>query len=131
MNLQNRLRTLSSGLVGLRNCIHDQQQGNGTAAAMDVAVSYPENGLNRIPDPSQPHSSLNPEGIAFSNGANEGGNAVMNGVVSTNSVPPMTNCVSATFTSPTTGFHENGTNHGAQQPPQSHQFIHGKLLFLY
>ena len=61
MNLQNRLRSLSSGLVGLRNCIHDQQNG---APAMEVAISA-DNGLNRV-DSGSSLSPLNGASVAFS-----------------------------------------------------------------
>ena len=130
MNLQNRLRTLSSGLVGLRNCIHDQQQNNG-ASTMDVAVTMADNGLNRISDSGQPNLSLNSDVVPFVNPANDGGGLINgNGAMFPNaSVPPMTTCSATTLTSSTTGFHENGINHGTQHQPQSHQFIHGKFFF--
>ena len=131
MNLQNRLRTLSSGLVGLRNCIHDQQHNNG-ASTMDVGVNIADNGLNRIPEPGQPNSSLNPESMSFANPVNDGG-VVINGhgEIMSNIPPPMPTCSSNTLTSSTTGFHENGINHGTQQQPHSHQFIHGKFTNFY
>lgn len=34
VHLENRLRNLSSGLVGLRNCLHDQASGGTTEAAI-------------------------------------------------------------------------------------------------
>ena len=128
VNLQNRLRTLSSGLVGLRNCIHDQQQQNNGPSSMDVGVTLPDNGMSsRVPDPGQPHSPLHPEPIGFSNGTSNGNGAVMNGVmVSSGAIPPIPNCSSATFTSPTmTGFHDNGITNGNQHQAHTHQFIHG------
>ena len=92
---------------------------------MDVAVTVADNGLNRIPDSGSPLSPLNPDSMAFSTAANEGG-IIINGnggaMVSSSSVPPMPICSSGTLTTSTTGFLENGT----QQQPQSHQFIHGK-----
>ena len=128
VNLQNRLRTLSSGLVGLRNCIHDQQQQNNGPSSMDVGVTLPDNGMSsRVPDPGQPHSPLHPEPIGFSNGTSNGNSAVMNGngvMVSSGAIPPIPNCSSATFTSSTmAGFHDNGITNGNQA--HTHQFIHG------
>ena len=100
---------------------------------MDVGVNIAENGLNRIPEPGQPNSSLNPEAISFANPANDGG-VVINGngdIMSSASIPPpMPTCSSNTLTSSAV-FHENGINHGTQQQPHSHQFIHGKLTNFY
>ena len=95
---------------------------------MDVGVTLPDNGMNsRVPDPGQPHSPLHPEPIGFSNGTSNGNGAVMNGVmVSSGAIPPIPNCSSATFTSPTmTGFHDNGITNGNQHQAHTHQFIHG------
>ena len=129
MNLQNRLRTLSSGLVGLRNCIHDQQQNNG-ASTMEVGVSMADNSMSRIPESGQPSSSLNPDPLSFPQIPNDGG-AMINGngtLLSNNSgVPPLPNTSSSALTT-TTGFHENGVNHNAQNHPQPH-FIHGTIFF--
>ena len=131
MNLQNRLRTLSSGLVGLRNCIHDQQQNNG-ASTMENGVSMADNGMNRMPDSGLPNSSMNPDPLSFPQIPNDGG-AIINGngtMLSNNSaLPPFPNSSSNTLTSTTTGFHENGVNHAAPVQPQSH-FIHGKQEML-
>ena len=128
VNLQNRLRTLSSGLVGLRNCIHDQQHNNG-ASTMEVGVNIADNGMNRIPDSGHPNPSLNQDPLSFSQIPNDGG-SMINGngtMLSNNSVPPpLPNSSSNALTSTTTGFHENGVNHTPQNQPHSH-FIHGKL----
>lgn len=129
VNLQNRLRTLSSGLVGLRNSIHDQQQ-NGSST-MDVAVTVAGNGLNRIQDSGSPLSPLNPDPTAFPTVVNDGG-VMMNGngrLVSTSSIPPLPAPSSAAFTT-TTGFFENGAN-STQQEILSQEFTHGKLQTMF
>ena len=101
---------------------------------MDVAVNVADNGLNRIPEPGQPNSSLNPEAMSFANPANDGG-VVINGngefMSSTSIPPPMPTCSSNTLPTSTSGFHENGGNHGTQQQPHSHQFIHGKFMNVF
>ena len=94
---------------------------------MDVAVNIADNGLNRIPEPGQPNSS---ESMSFANPVNDGG-VLINGngaIMSSTSIPPMPTCSSNTLTSSTTGFHENGINHGTQQQNQPHQFIHGRSM---
>ena len=125
MNLQNRLRSLSSGLVGLRNCIHDQQNG---APAMEVAISV-DNGLNRV-DSGSSLSPLNGASVAFSTAATDG-SLIMNGIhgngvmASSSTVPPTPPCSSATLTT-SAGLTENAVN-GTQQQSQSNQFPHGRF----
>ena len=121
MNLQNRLRTLSSGLVGLRNCIHDQQQQNNVVSAMDVAVTNADNGLNRIPDSGSPLSPLSPDSIAFANTDNNEGGVMLNG---NGKIVP-----SSTLPSIPGGFVENGSTNTEIQ--QQSQFIHGKFRRLF
>ena len=130
VNLQNRLRTLSSGLVGLRNCIHDQQQNNG-ASTMEVGVSMADSGMTRMPDSTQPNSSLHPDPLSFPQVPNDGSALINgNGTLLSNiaGVPPLPNSSSNALTTSTTSFHENGANHVAQNHPQPH-FVHGKLIF--
>ena len=114
VNLQNRLRTLSSGLVGLRNCIHDQQQQNGVSTmTTEVAMNSAENGLNRISSDSGPTSPLNG---AFPSTANDGG-VIMNGTMLSAIPPP-----------PPAGSSVTGNENGAILSQSSSHFPHGKLL---
>ena len=99
---------------------------------MEVGVSMADNSISRIPDSGQPNSSLNPEPLSFPQIPNDGG-AMINGngtLLSNNSgVPPLPNASSSALTT-TTGFHENGVNHNAQNHPQPH-FIHGEIFFRF
>ena len=55
-NLQNRLRSLSSGLAGLRNSLHDQQQQPQTAAEQQQQQQ-----TEQLPPPPQQQNYCNVE----------------------------------------------------------------------